>query len=161
MSQPTFKDAQGREWFPRLDFTRLREIRDQTGADLGLPEQMGREWAKLIIDDAKTIRALWIASAPAGIGLEDFQAGLDGEAIDNGVNALQEAVINFTRPLKRGMVRQAIEALMEGYRAAIAEGEKQIQQLMQQGATRAMESVRGMPPQTVPESLDISTRIGL
>jgi len=160
MSQPTYKDAQGREWFPRLDFARLRAIRDQTGVDLGLAEQMGREWAKLVIDDGKTIRALWIASEN-GISVEDFEAGLDGESIDNGVNALKEAIVNFTRPLKRGMVRQAIDALMEGYQAAIAEGEKQIQALMQQGTTRAMDSVRGMPPQTVPASLDISTSVGL
>lgn len=161
MSLPKFSDANGREWFARLDFSRLRAIRDRTGVDLGLPEQMGREWAKLIVDDAKTIAALWIATQADATTLDEFTEGLDGEAIDAGVNALEEAVINFTRPLKRGMVKEAIQALMDGYRAAIAEGEKQIQELMSKGAKQAMESALGTPLPTAPESLDISASIGL
>ncbi len=171
MSQPSFHDTQGREYFPALDYARLLAIR-QAGVDLGHVEQFGKTWARLLVDDLKSLDVIWIAIAglvdgqPAAavklngerLTFADWLAAMNGEALDAAREALGVAIVNFTPPLRRGTIQQSLLAVTRAHREAMAEAEQNIQTVLDERLARALQ--HGKLPPKLAESLATSTTAG-
>lgn len=159
----TFPDLSQRSWTIRLNFANLRTIRDATGVDLGKPVDFGRSWAELLSDDDKALTALWLAIEPQataqGIDNAAWLESMNGECVETALEAMSEAVINFTQPQKRGMVEDALEVMKAGWLKAVAESRTLIRTAAEQGAERALQQL-GIGPQKSPASSATSTKTG-
>lgn len=157
MSQPKFSDLKGREYFPHLDFAKLRKIRD-IGIDLGNVEQFGKSWAIVLSDDLKALEVVWLTVRRDDCDQDEFLSAMDGDTLEAARLALGEAIANFTSPLKRGTIRESMAAVMKAYQQAIDEAEENIRAVLNEGIDRALQL--GKLPQNVRESLATSTSTG-
>jgi hypothetical protein len=159
----TFRDAKGDQWSVRLDFAGLRRIRDAADVDLGNVEALAQVWASLLYDDELALSVIWLciqsAAEPKGVTKDDYFARMDGPVLQAALDALGEAVLNFTRPQKRGMAERAIREVTDGYKQAVEEAEKRIETAVQ-GSTRDALSALGKLPPDALESLATSTSAG-
>ena len=157
---PQFNDASGRAWFPRLDFGRLRRIRDATGIDLGNTEQIGRAWATLLGDDLQALDVVWlvIEAGANGLAKDDWLSAMDGDRLEAALEALRVALVNFTRPQRRGMIEEAMAKVNQAYKLAIRQASSRMGELTDEAIARAL--ARGMPAPASPASLDGLTIAG-
>lgn len=109
-----FKDKTGQEW--TIDFwpQELTRIKAESGINpLSLFDNEFKLFAEVFNDLEKSVDYLWCCcSTEAGeknISERDFLKGLDGDAIEAGVNAIIDAAIEFLPEKKRGSLIQAIE----------------------------------------------------
>lgn len=158
MSQPSFSDRKGREYFPRLDFVKLRRIRE-IGVDLGNVEELGKAWAGLLVDDLKALDVIWLASRRDDITADDFQSAMDGDTLEAAREALRQAIVNFTPPARRATAEVATQKVMEGYLAAVADAERQVREIVATGLENAKQ--HGMRPPELPALLATSTINGV
>jgi hypothetical protein len=125
---PRFKDAKGNEWTLSLTLGLTDRVLSATGVDLLSDSGDTGTVLALVFDRRKLANVLWaVLSAEAsdrGINQEQFVDALDGEALSNGWGALVDAIVFFTPPQGREVLRAAIEsqvAAMEQGVAALAE----------------------------------------
>jgi hypothetical protein len=136
---PTFRDAAGREWELRLDFARVRRIRDKLRVDLGDIPQIGRTWAELLASDLKALDAIWLAIVECPLTQDEWLAAMDGERLDEAREALRQALENFTPPLKRDLLIQGLNAVDEAYRRAIEQAESDVRDQTKAALARALQ----------------------
>ena len=121
----TFKDAANRSWEVRITVADLPRLRDaglsvaDTGADL---TRVGKA---LLADPEAFGRAVWLLierqAKDAGLTVNDFLAALDGPTAFAAVDAMEEAVTDFTRPpAVSKKVRELLPAARERANEAIA-----------------------------------------
>ncbi len=162
----TFTDAEGREWEPRLDYVKLRKILAVARVDLGNVQEMAKTWAELIYDDLKLLETVWLSiadddgAAAAGVTKDEWLATMDGDLLDDARLALRFAIDSFTRPLKRKILRQGMDAIEAGYRRAIAEAENRIERELPEMIEQSLSKARGTPAPKSPASSATSTTAG-
>lgn len=157
MSQPKFSDTKAREWFPHLDFAKLRRIRE-IGVDFGNAEQIGRIWAELLLDDLKSLDVIWLAVSRDGTTADDFQAAMDGDTLEAAREALRQALINFTPPARRATVEAATAGVQQAYLTVCRETTEKVTKIVAAGVENARR--HGVLPPESPESSGTSTTAG-
>ena len=107
-----FTDERGRVWRIELNYSLAKRLRDVTGLDF-VNYQDGKALLAIHDSDEKLVQVLWLLCEPqaqaAGVSEEEFGAGLGGDALEQGIEALEQALLNFSRPAKR----QAIAAIRD------------------------------------------------
>lgn len=157
MSQPKFTDIKGREWFPQFDFVKLRQIRE-IGVDLGNVELIGQTWAKLLLDDLKSLDVIWLVAGRDGTTADDFQAAMDGDTLEAAREALRQAIVNFTPPARRATVEAATAGVQQAYLTACLETTEKVTKIIADGVQNARR--HGVLPPESPESSATLTTIG-
>jgi hypothetical protein len=101
---PQFTDLCNRSWTLALNFRLAQEIRDALGVDF-LNAHNGKALTALGRDDELLVKTLWMLceaqAEKCGLSPEDFAEGLAGEPMEAACQAIEEAVVLFTRPAKR------------------------------------------------------------
>lgn len=109
---PEFKDAENRTWNLALTIGTARRLRDEVGVDFAALGD-GKIFFELGSDPYKLGATLWVLverqAERLSVTPEAFVDALDGPAIDRSVEALLEAVVNFTPAAMRGPVKKLIE----------------------------------------------------
>lgn len=104
-----FKDAAGREWFCRVDWSAMRRS-EAAGVDLSIVEQYLGEFYR---GSHKLVDALWSVLGPSAheqqISREQFESGITGEAMVRGREALLAGCEVFF-PSGRAMLMQQANA---------------------------------------------------
>ncbi len=112
MADGLFTDTREREWRLELNYALAKRLRDITGLDF-VNYHDGQALLAIHESDEKLVQVLWLLcqerAIELGVDEEDFGRGLGGEALEAAITALEEALVNFSRPAKR----QAIEAIRE------------------------------------------------
>lgn len=108
----SFKDDNGRDWSLRLDFAKVRQLRDSLSLDFvnfdGVMSTFARIDADLSLLMA-TIAALTKAQREAAkIDDEAFESGFSGESFEAARVALEECVVNFSPPRERENLTKAL-----------------------------------------------------
>ena len=110
MVSATFTDTLGRVWRLELNFSLGKRIRTATGLDL-VNFHDGRALITMHEDVEKLVQVLWLLCAGQaeanGIDEESFGTGLGGDALEQAAHAIEQALVNFTRPA----MRPAIQAI--------------------------------------------------
>ena len=113
----TFKDKNGREWSIKLDAPICREVK-QLGLDL---VDLKRDPIAILSFDPLLLADVgWLLvrdeATAAGITSDQFQKGLDGDANSRLLDAITEAVVNFSPAGARSFVRSQLQANEETQR---------------------------------------------
>lgn len=107
-----FADQRGRTWRLELNYSLAKRLRDVTSLDF-VNYQDGKALLAIHDSDEKLVQVLWlmceVQAVAAGITEEDFGSGLGGDALEQGIEALEQALINFSRPARR----QAMQAIRD------------------------------------------------
>ena len=112
MPDGLFTDARQREWRLELNFALAKRLRDVTGLDF-VNYHDGKALLSIHESDEKLEQVLWLLCAKSedelGVDEEAFGRGLGGEALEQALAALEEALVSFSRPARR----QAIQAIRD------------------------------------------------
>ena len=137
-----FKDAEGREWHLRLNHSLLRRIRDAGGYDLHSMDGQSTALQKMADDPLDFIATLYqIVEDQAerrSVTVEAFGEGFTDETVELAAKALVEAIANFTRPLRRELVRTALTMPTGAMEAATAT----VHQIMRKTLSEAQEKLQ-------------------
>lgn len=113
-----FSDSEGREWNLRFNVGNVDAIRKKTGINFSKLKD-GSVFLELLNDYEKLAEVLWhlIEKQAAGqdVSPESFADALDGEALDAGLTAITEAVINFQGSAQRQAISDMIAKTLEGH----------------------------------------------
>lgn len=104
----SFSDRRGRSWSIELNFGLARRIKRDHAVDF-VNWQDGKAYTALL-DDEKLVAVLWCLVADqasaAAVDEEAFAQGLCGDVLAEALEAITEAVVVFTRPDRRELVRE-------------------------------------------------------
>jgi hypothetical protein len=104
-----FKDRLNRSWLLSLDLGECRRVCRLHDVDLANWHD-GKALHTLLVSDEKLVAVLWCLieeQAKTGqIDEEEFARGLNGDVLATALEALTEAIVLFTRPDRRELVRQ-------------------------------------------------------
>lgn len=107
----SFRDLRGRDWPLDLNFGLARRVLAAHKVDL-VNWHDGKAYIALAQDDQLLVSVLWvlIAETAEGRGVDEveFAHGLNGDVLAESLDALTEAVVGFTRPDRRELVRRVI-----------------------------------------------------
>lgn len=121
-----FIDTRGRRWHLAFDFSLAKRVREHAGLDF-VNYADGKALLAIHADDEKLVQVLWLLVAEearaVGIEEEDFGRGLGGDALEQALTALEQALLNFSRPAKR----QALEAIRERAHEVVAAEAQMVQ----------------------------------
>ena len=110
--QAQFTDQRGRAWRLELNYSLAKRLRDVTGLDF-VNYQDGKALLAIHDSDEKLVQVLWLLceaqATAASVGEEEFGTGLGGDALEQAIEALEQALINFSRPARR----QAMQAIRD------------------------------------------------
>lgn len=106
----TFKDATGREWTLSFTVGKIRAVKNACGIDMNGPTNVENVCA-LISAREDLASVLWqlVKSVAEGMSQDDFCEALDGDALEAGRAALNEAYIAWCPESSRAAVRNTIE----------------------------------------------------
>ena len=108
----TYRDSLGRDWQLSFNLAHVRDIEETLRIDFS--KLQGGALITLGQDPAKIASLLWILCErqcdAAKVDERSFAEGLDGQALADAEQALEAAVVNFTRPALRGAVRDGMTA---------------------------------------------------
>jgi hypothetical protein len=125
--EATFKDAEGRQWHPRLTIGLARKIKDALSIDFTQVAD-GKLFLALGSDPFKLGATLYMLcetqAEQCGVSPESFAESLDGQAIDDALEALLAAVVLFTRAPMRGAVHNVLTKTIEAEAKAMQAVEK-------------------------------------
>lgn len=111
-----FTDRLGGEWSVALDVGLCRDIKRAHGVDLANWID-GKAAGRLYQDDETLVAVLWMlcqSQADAcDVDEEAFARLLNGDVLAAALTAIEEAVLGFTRPDRRELVRQAIATMRD------------------------------------------------
>ena len=135
----SFIDQRGRTWQLELNYSLAKRLRDVTSLDF-VNYQDGQALLAIHDSDEKLVQVLWLLCEPQAVALslveEEFGGGLGGDALEQALEALEQALLNFSRPARR----QAIAAIRDKAHELVAAQVEltqtklrspQVQQLMQ------------------------------
>ena len=118
----TFADRLGGEWYVALDVGLCRDIKLAHGVDLANWID-GKAASRLYQDDETLVAVLWMLCQSQAderdIDEEAFARLLNGDVLAAALTAIEEAVVGFTRPDRRELVRQAMATMKEATAEAI------------------------------------------
>lgn len=104
-----FDDKHGRHWSIDLSVGLCRQVLKETGVDLANYHN-GKAAQTLWADDTKLVEVLWVLveedATKADIGPEEFAKSLNGDVLAKALEAIEVAVLGFTRPDRRELIRQ-------------------------------------------------------
>jgi hypothetical protein len=140
-----FKDINGTEWSPSLNFAKLDTIRTKAKVDLGDVEKLGHTWARILSDDALALKVVWL-SIDADMTEQEWLAAMDGECLQQAVESLLDAIKLFTRPAKRGMIEEGAAAVHRAYLQAISQAEAEIRKATLETTENARQALGTVPP---------------
>jgi hypothetical protein len=142
-----FQDKSGREWVVELDYAKLRKIRDTLDVDLGNTIGFTPIWGKLLLDDLLFQEVLWVCIDKGdGTTLDDFLSQMDGATtLVPAQEALHDALVFFTPPDRRPMLKAATETLMKGYREAMENSSQMLAEVMSGATSRARKRLGKRP----------------
>lgn len=107
-----FADQRGRTWRLDLNYSLAKRLREVTTLDF-VNYQDGKALLAIHDSDEKLVQVLWLMCEPqavaANVSEEEFGSGLGGDALEQGIEALEQALINFSRPARR----QAMQAIRD------------------------------------------------
>lgn len=107
-----FTDKTGREWIIDLDVGTCREVLKLTGIDLANFHD-GKSLQALWSNDEKLVDVLWVLVKDQAGKLDvdevAFAKRLNGDVLASGLEAIQQAILGFTRPDRRELVRQIMD----------------------------------------------------
>lgn len=144
-TQPNFRDSREREWNLAISIGVARRIRADVGVDFGKVAD-GKLFIELSSNPEKLAGALWLMverqAEQKGVTPEDFAEALDGNAIDGAMEALQEAIVNFTpshlRTPVKTMLAKTMVAQTKTANAAVTWIEANADQLMNEEIAKAV-----------------------
>jgi hypothetical protein len=132
-SIPSFTDTEGREWFLRINCDNTTEILETCGVDLSLPK-LDKAY-EAMADTKKLVQVLWILvekqAESQEVAPKDFAGGLDGDAISDAMEALDEAIVNFTPRRTRSVMRKTINTLAKLHKDAMVQAEKTVEKTLE------------------------------
>ncbi len=121
-SVASFTDRRGRDWTIVLDVAICRDVKAQLGVDLANWAD-GKAASKLWSDDAALVDVLWLLlkeqATDRGVDEREFARSLNGDVLADGLKAIEDAVVNFTRPDRRELVKKIAAKSGEVTTAAI------------------------------------------
>jgi hypothetical protein len=107
-----FTDQRGRTWRLELNYSLAKRLRDVTGLDF-VNYQDGQALLAIHDNDEKLVQVLWLLceaqAKETSVAEEEFGVGLGGDALEQALEALEQALINFSRPARR----QAVQAIRD------------------------------------------------
>jgi hypothetical protein len=107
-----FTDQRGRTWRLELNYSLAKRLRDVTGLDF-VNYHDGKALLAVHDDDEKLVQVIWLLceaqAKESQVAEEDFGSGLGGDSLEQAIEALEQALINFSRPARR----QALEAIRD------------------------------------------------
>ena len=111
-----FVDAQGREWFARIDVNALRRIRDGVGVNFGNWSDIGDILKRMIFDDLFVAEIAYCVLKPEidQRKLDDasFFTGIYADATERACEAIQSGLSDFFRnPAIRAGIKAQTEAM--------------------------------------------------
>lgn len=141
---PHFVDRLGRLWVIELNVTLARAIKQSLGLDF-LNAHDGKAIASISQSDELLVECLWMLCERQAAQLlvrrgdcenavqtplepEEFAAGLGGDELQGGLQAIGDAVILFSRPAKRPVMKALLDRAGE---------------VQEKGGTAAAEKVKG------------------
>jgi hypothetical protein len=131
MSSATFTDNTDRRWTPALSFATVIRIRKSTGIDFGKFEKLGESLAELMVDDEKTLDAVWLSIEHEGterdVTKDDWLAAMDGPRLEAARESLHQVLRTHVGPKRAKMIDQALAKLDAGYSKAVADAIEHIQ----------------------------------
>lgn len=134
-----FVDRRGREWSLSLDVGLCRKVLREHQVDLANWHD-GKAAHVLALDDAKLVDVLWSLVAEQakerGLDEEAFAGSLNGDVLAAALDAIRAAVVGFTRPDRRELVRQINAKADQITQRAVA---KTLEQLTSQETDQAIE----------------------
>jgi len=112
----TFKDAKGREWTIDMTVAAVSRVKDLAHVDLLALLDAGSDlWGDILRSPVALAAVLHAAVRPAldskPLSLEEFGEGFSGQAITDGLVALEEDLISFFPAHLRA---RALEAMLAG-----------------------------------------------
>lgn len=126
----SFSDRRDREWTIVLDVALCRDVKAQLGVDLANWAD-GKASAKLWSDDAALVDVLWLLlkeqAADRAVDEREFARSLNGDVLAEGLKAIEDAVVNFTRPDRRDLVRKIAEKSGDVTTAAIQRATEEVE----------------------------------
>lgn len=146
----TFQDSKGRSWDLALNVGKIELVNDRHGVNLA----DGDFKALLAIED-DALKCFHVVAClcekqqeAAGVSAEDFGESFDGAAYESAVEALRNAVQNFTPPRRRSLMQsltaaqdKATARQIERLKAEV-ENPELMQQLEDATAKRIREQLR-------------------
>ncbi len=125
----SFTDRRDREWTIVLDVAICRDVKAQLGVDLANWSD-GKASAKLWSDDGALVDVLWLLlkeqATELGVDEREFAKSLNGDVLAAGLKAIEDAVVNFTRPDRLDLVRKIAEKSGQVTTAAIERASQEI-----------------------------------
>lgn len=123
---PVFKDNNSREWSIKLTGPLIRDVR-RTFDGLDLAGNDGKAFNLLSEDQVLFGDVMWVLlrSQAEGMSEEKFAEAIVGDATDRAVDALLEAILDFSRSHKRVMLKALVAKQIEVREAGVKEALKQ------------------------------------
>lgn len=119
---PEFNDARGRTWRLTLTINKIRVIKATNGVDFGKIHD-GKVLMELGTDGEKLAQVLWILcetqAKSINVAPEEFAELLDGDTIDKAGDAIEAAVILFTRAPMRAALREVIATTKSAHQKSL------------------------------------------
>jgi hypothetical protein len=107
-----FIDRNGHTWTLELNYSLAKRLRDLTSLDF-VNYHDGRALLAIHDSDERLVQVLWLMcesqAKVLNIAEEEFGAALGGDALEQALGALEQALLNFSRPARR----QAIQAIRD------------------------------------------------
>lgn len=114
----SFKDLGGNEWIVSFNIGNCRRLLELTKLDFANAHD-GKAVSEIQANDSKMVQVLWLLieeqAKAKGIDEDAFWQKLDGNVLEEAQNAIEEAVLGFTRPERRA----ALKAILDKKREAI------------------------------------------
>ena len=158
LNMPEFTDTRGHTWPLAFDYSLARRIKKEAGLDF-VNAHDGKAIEAIYRSDEKLVQVLWLLcqeqAAREQIDEEDFGRGLAGDALGSAIDALQEALVLFSRPANRPVLTQILAKARE---AQAAEQELVIAKLTSEKVTELMRAKARQVSQEIDRQLDALIR---
>jgi hypothetical protein len=110
-TMPTFRDSLDRPWTIEITFLEVKKLRSELQLDvLAMFEQESNLFERLSRDTILLVDVVSVLLSDQIRAKEmderEFARGLVGEGLQNAIDALVEALLSFSPPLKRGMLKE-------------------------------------------------------
>jgi len=129
---PVFKDSKDREWIVTINLGTCRRTKSATGFDFLASDENSNPLLKLASDYLLLADVLWTIVEPQAtnlkVSVEDFIESLSGDCIENAVNAIAEAYVNFTpNPQRRELLLKLWTKIKSIEKTMLERAEKQVE----------------------------------
>jgi len=152
----TFRDNAGRLWDLRLSIAAVKRVRNELQVDL-----LGKDFAKVVdqvFGDLVTLcNVAYVVVKPEadrlGVTDEQFGVAMAGDAIEEAIYALMDAMRDFTpNPRDRARVGKVLELARKGIEASRTKADQALERGIEEVNRRLMDGEPSTRPPESPES---------